>query len=136
MSNNTNAIKTELQNQIDGLRYISESEHPFELIELGEIWGEKKALNNKLEEVTGLSPIAFEYHFPDTFFENTIKDMDKADKEMMTLSDRYQSLYDFLRSNFDEIQVIKSGDGSADVLIVLLTKDKDCFVLRTQLIEA
>jgi len=131
MSNNTTEIRSLLLNHIDGLFYTSESENPFELIELGQIWGEEKALIKKLHETARLPLVAFEYYFPDSFFESIITSLAQSDGGNMVTSDRYRALYDFIRSSFEEIQVIKSGQKTIDILIVLLTKDKDCFVLRT-----
>lgn len=129
---NINAFKNSILTSTNELLYISESENPWVL----------EDLDNKTEEeiqqwISSLhnGEPAIEVN-PDDFFDRYITSQKMSGDEVMIAdADRYEQLYQLLKSSSNKIQVWRCGKIQVGVYVVIITEDGQSLVLKTTSIE-
>lgn len=116
----------------EGLYYISETDHPFELSELD--------INEPVEEqlVTLFnreSGTLVEKQTLDYFFRNMVKTYDDATPDDLSRAERFRELKDTLNETLNNIEVYRLGDVTIDAVVVGTTKDGKLITLSTKLVE-
>lgn len=119
-------LKQQLEQLISSLIYLSESEAPFELIDIS--GGDKNELIEHHEK-------NIETLNRDFFFNNLIFEQDMSDEFVALQSQKYKTLYEFIKENFADIKIIKCGEVNKTVLIFLETPNAERFILKTHSVE-
>jgi hypothetical protein len=115
----------------EGLLFMSESDHPFEVIHF-------ELANNTIEQhIQALAkkdnPI--EQQSLDYFFRNAIKVYPEADETQKQMAQRYQSLQSLLQTSLKDVLVYRIGTVNIDAFIIGRLPDGTYGGLQTKLIE-
>jgi hypothetical protein len=127
------AFKNQLTKLTDGLFYMSESDYPFEFIELN---------NNNPEEI---KKEIIELHPPDSpvetvkaddFFNKLIHSyLASGDDFLISTAKNYDKLYSFISNHATEVNIIRCGRIEVGIYIVIYLKREGVTVLKTTSIE-
>lgn len=127
-----NAFKNSIVTSTNDLLYISESESPWVLEDLGH--KTKEEIKRWISSLHNGEP-AIEVDAKD-FFDRHITSQKMSGDEMMIVdADRYEQLYELLKSSSNEIQVWRCGKIQVGVYVVIITEDGQSLVLKTTSIE-
>lgn len=123
-----------LEQAIDGLLYMSESDEPFEVVQ----WpGDGKPVDaQKLLKLTSSkpgTPIIVMY-LEDFFSDLTVDQQWYGDEEKAT-TEKYRNLEASIRQNLSDIQVFKIGKTQVDIYIIGTTMDGDWAGVKTTSVE-
>ncbi|AOM77275.1 nuclease A inhibitor family protein [Pedobacter steynii] len=130
-----NQILPELSTRIQGLFYLSESEAPLVIEQLGAL--SKEQVSTKIAELNAAAPDALVTVEPDAFFEKILKSADPNDDIVIANANKFQELHSFLKSNFSGIQVTRIEDGvKVPIIITAFLPDNTCVALNTYAIES
>jgi hypothetical protein len=125
-------ILEKLESLTHGLLYISESEHPFDIL----MWNDVKTPEEFVSKIAlshgvlSVEPVDVEQ-----FFFNLTDQQDRQDGFMPEQAFRYRTLHTFLQEHLSQLLVIKSGKGQKDVFIAGFTPVQNCIALHTVSIE-
>lgn len=124
-------IKLQLAVLTDGLLYISESERPFDVME---ITGDAVAF---FSSVTNLPAADFTSADAGDFFSKMIRNAsaDPADAVMMQLGKRYEALQGFLDANLTALRLYRAGSREVHIFISGKTANGRELALHTAAVE-
>jgi len=132
MVKNTLAV---LQNAVEGLLYMSESDEPFQVVHLrGDSPG-----GLKTAQVLALcgrkrgAPV--KSVAPAEFFKDLVQEQDWHGKEEKATVRRYRDLLRILREQLSEPKVFRVGQIQVDILIIGKTKDGQWAGIKTRAVE-
>jgi hypothetical protein len=114
-----------------GLLYISESDRPFEVVELksNDVEKEIKQMAQKPGDT------AVETQTVDYFFRNMIKTYPPSSEEEQATAQRFLKLREVLKQNLAGVQVYRIGSIQVDAFLIGKLQDGNYGGLRTRLIE-
>jgi hypothetical protein len=113
------AFRADLASAADGLRYLSEADHPFDAVAFPGAGAD--ALNpDRVAQLVGSTATDVEEVPLDRFFAGMIENADPADPVGQALVPRYKALRDTLRQRMPDVRVFRLG-----------RTDMDCYVLGT-----
>ncbi len=130
---NTNIIEI-LKQSSTGLLMMSESEYPFEVIN----WGSKcePLTTQKILQITNhpqdslIEEVELEYLFRNIAFAQEWHDEHQKQEVV-----KFQTLFNTLKDNLEEIKVYRVGTSSIDIYIIGKTPTDDLIGLSTKAIE-
>ena len=126
----TASFKKKLIESTRLLLYSSESDYPFELLDLG------KKESKQLQSYIASLPAPVEHISARDFFNKYINILEKnGDKEMKKIAERYKKLQNFLSTNASDVSVWRSGKIQVGIYILISTREGLTFVLKTTSIE-
>ena len=116
-----------------GLQYISESDHPLELVVMKE---NKEGLEKEIRALSGKGGEQnIETQTLDYFFRNHVKAYPEDSKLQTENIQRFKNLVKTLNENLSDIKVYRIGEIQVDAFIIGKLKDGRYAGLRTKLIE-
>lgn len=115
----------------DGLLYMSESENEFSIYEVED----EEELAGMMEDVADQSRANFREENYTLFFDRVVAALDTSDPVMNELKQKYEKLFDYLQSDFEEIQVLIGGDVVQHIFIKCSRSGANTFLLHTISIE-
>lgn len=122
----------EIKESADGLLFISESDHPLELITFtkpaGSISDYLKKVSNKKDDA------AVETQTLEYFFRNMAR-INEEDENSQNTARRFKQLQTVLQKNLKNIQVYRIGSVQVDAFIIGELPDGNYAGLQTRLIE-
>jgi hypothetical protein len=127
------AFKNQLTKFTDGLFYMSESDYPFEFIDLNNTNPEE--INN---EIIALHPpdSPIETLNADDFFNKLIQAyLASGDDFLISTAKKYDKLYSFISNHATEVNIIRCGRIEVGIYIVIYLKKGGVTVLKTTSIE-
>ncbi len=127
-----NSDLQQIQGAAQGLFFLSESDHPFEIVQLkqqGSIENELSGLANK-PAGTDIEKITLDY-----FLHNMTEINPDATSEQHDIAQRFNRLQDILKEKLSDIQVYRVGSIQIDAFIIGRLNDGTYAGLRTKLIE-
>ncbi|PSL45602.1 nuclease A inhibitor-like protein [Chitinophaga niastensis] len=131
------AVRDQLEPLLQDMLYISESEYPLELLNLG-TYTDDAALYSTVSQETSI-PFdgAVVKEDADIFFEETISNLiNGGDSVSAGLGKKYEQLYAFVQSTFPERWVSRVTIGAeVNICIIGITADNECSVIKTLAIE-
>lgn len=128
-----NAFNKQLSKLTEGLFYMSESDYPFEVIQLKNTAPEK-IKKEIIELYPPDSPI--ENLKADDFFNKLIQGyLASGDDTLISMAKSYDKLYSFISNHASEVSVIRCGRIEVGIYIVILLKNGGVTVLKTTSIE-
>jgi|GEM_PF-6283762 len=104
-----------------GLFYITESEHPFEVLDWSDIHN-----NNQLEQkIAAHSSSQLPVSPMDTgnFFARIIRNAQLSGDEAMVFADGFRALYAYLQGNFSDIKMYWTGKITVHIYVACSTGD-------------
>ena len=117
----------------EGLLFISESDHPFELVLIED---KPASISNKIIQLAKKpAGTAVEKQDLDYFFRNMIKVYPEFSTAQKITAQRFSSLVKVLRENLTDIHVYRVGEVQVDAFIIGQLKNGQYAGLRTKLIE-
>ncbi len=131
ITRNMNDIE-KITSAVEGLYYISETDHPFELRELDVKEPVEQQLLTMFNHGSGT---LVEKQTLDYFFRNMVKTYDAATPDDVSRAERFRKLKDTLNETLNNIEVYRLGDVSIDAVVVGTTKDGKLLSLSTKLVE-
>ena len=126
-------LKKSLVPLLDQLLYSSESDYPFEFLDLN-----KKSMDELQQSIKALYPAdAPSSTMPGAdFFNRYIHKLEiSGDDVMVAIAERYRKLQSFLATNSKDVSVWRFGATQVGVYIVIQTTDSEILVLKTTSIE-
>jgi hypothetical protein len=113
----------------EGLTYMSETDAPFEVVELGK-------LADPVKTLSGLYPGAeVETVTLDHFFRHAVKVEPGSSSVVRTNAERFQALAALLKKSLGDIRVYRVGTINIDALIIGRLADGSYGGLKTKLVE-
>jgi hypothetical protein len=122
----------QIQQAAQGLFFLSESDYPFEIVQLqkaGSIENELLALANK-PAGTAIEKTTLDY-----FLRNMTRIDPDASSEQHDTAQRFKHLQEILKEKLSDIHVYRIGHVQIDAFIIGKLKDGSYGGLRTKLIE-
>ena len=121
----------EIADAAEGLVFMSESDHPFEVVQLKSKKVEKeiKQLAQKSADTT------METQTVDYFFRNMVKTYPGYSADQQETAERFLKLRELLKQKLKEVQVYRLGSIQVDAFIIGKLQDGSYGGLRTKLIE-
>jgi len=122
----------QIQQAAQGLFFLSESDYPFEIVQLEKavsIENELLVLANK-PAGTAIEKTTLDY-----FLRNMTRIDPDATSEQHDIAQRFKRLQDILKEKMSDIQVYRVGSIQVDAFIIGKLKDGSFSGLRTKLIE-
>jgi hypothetical protein len=122
----------EIKKASEGLLFISETDHPFEIVELKE----GNNIEEMLLQLTGKAPgPPIETQTLDHFFRNHIKSYETDTDEQKQNIRRFIQLKNVLNEHLSNIKVYRIGEVQVDAFIIGQLKNGKYAGLRTKLVE-
>jgi len=118
----------------EGLLYLSESEHEFDVFGLSGITSENE-LKAALLHQEQLEDMEVAPDDAAMFFIKLTKLADPNDDFMMEQASRFEALQGFLEKNFQDIQLYRAGKIQVHIFITATNADQDYLVLHTMAVE-
>ena len=125
-------IQQELSAYTKGLLYMSESERPFEVVDLGMV--KDNQVTDKIKEVYKVQ--ALEERDSTAFFDKVKNSADPNDEQMHAYVKQMLALQQYLQTTFSKVQVYRAGTVEVSIFIVGQTSDGKCMLLHTVAIES
>ncbi len=121
-----------IKDAAEGLLYRSESDYPFELVQLNT---SSSLEQNLIQLSTNIKNAKVEKVTLEHFFRNMIKVYpdDVAEQEMMAL--KYKNLQDVLQHELQDVTVYRVGEVLVDAFIIGKLPDGTYAGLRTKMVE-
>ena len=121
----------EIADAAEGLVFMSESDHPFEVVQLKSKKVEKeiKQLAQKSADTT------METQTVDYFFRNMVKTYPGYSADQQETAERFLKLRELLKQKLKQVQVYRLGSIQVDAFIIGKLQDGSYGGLRTKLIE-
>jgi hypothetical protein len=121
----------QVQKAAEGLLFMSESDYPFEVIQLPSVTGTIE------EEIKGIVKLDLpvETQTLDDFFRNAIKDNPEANEQQQQTTQRFRQLKEVLERELTNVQVYRTGSVEIKVFIIGQLQDGSYGGLTTKLIE-
>ncbi len=116
----------------EGLYYISETDHPFELRELN---GKEPVEQQLLAMFNRGSGTLAEKQTLDYFFRNMVKADENATNDDRSRAEKFTRLKAVLAETLKNIEVYRLGEVTIDAVVVGITKDGKLLSLHTKLVE-
>ncbi len=117
----------------DGLLFISESDHPFELVHIED---NPSSIENKIMQLAKKpAGTTIEKQDLDYFFRNMVKVYPEFSTAQKNTARRFADLVKVLKENLTDIHVYRVGDVQVDAFIIGQLKNGQYAGLRTKLIE-
>ncbi len=126
-----NSVITEIKKAAEGLLFLSESDHPFEIITFSKPNGSVEDHLKKLAKKD--SPV--ETQTLEYFFRNMSRINEGDDPEQQTTAKKFQQLQIILNKSLKNIMVYRIGSVQVDAFIIGELPDGSYAGLRTLLIE-
>jgi hypothetical protein len=114
----------------EGLLFISETDHPFEIVELKD----GNNIEGMLLQLTGKAP-PIETQTLDHFFRNHVKSYETDTEEQKQNIQRFIQLKNVLNEHLSNIKVYRIGEVQVDAFIIGQLKNGKYAGLRTKLVE-
>ena len=115
-----------------GLRYISETDHPFEVRELDP---NKHVAESVLALCNREPGTQVEKQTLDYFFRNMVKVYPGASDEEQALAKRFMQLQVLLQQKLEDVEVYRLGEITIDAVIAGKLENGNLLVLKTKLVE-
>jgi hypothetical protein len=131
LSFNMNPQLEQLEKSAAGLLFMSESDHPFEVIQLPPLSGTIE------EEIKGIVKLDLpvETQTLEYFFRNATKEDAEMGEEQRQTAQRFRDLKKVLETELTNVQVYRTGSVEIKVFIIGQLKDGSYGGLTTKLIE-
>lgn len=120
-----------IQKAADGLLFMSESDHPFEIVQFTL---DASTVEQQLQ-VIAQKELRVEQQSLEYFFRNAIKEYPDANEPQKQTARRFKALQELLKSELKGVQVYRIGEIQIDAFIIGQLKDGTYGGLRTKLIE-
>ncbi len=132
MSNVNSELINILTEATGDLRWMSESDYPFQVF----VWEERELTAEQLREKTGHAPDSpLETKELEQFFAPALREYDWHDEEDKETVRRYRSLGQTLQYYLSDIRVYRLGEVEIDVYIIGKTRLGNLAVLATKAVE-
>jgi hypothetical protein len=116
----------------DGLLFMSESDYPFELIELSN----NSSIESQLLQLSGKdASTAIEKQTLEYFFRNSVTSYPTDDAVQKQTIQRFQNLKNIIEQTLKDIEVYRIGSVQIDAFIIGQLSDGTYGGLKTKLIE-
>jgi hypothetical protein len=126
-------IIEELRKASEGLLFMSEIDHPFEIVRLGEEPELNEQLLREFAKASADDPV--EQRGVDEFFRPAVSEPDWKTTEELALARRYQSLLRLLKDNLKEVRVYTVGKINMPVFILGKSAEGNWLGLKTRIVE-
>ncbi|MFD3000894.1 nuclease A inhibitor family protein [Pontibacter toksunensis] len=131
----TTYLLQQLRTASEGLAYVSETDHPFEVVHLPDVKDSNSlpsALKNMaaLPEDEKVETVELPY-----FFRNLTRDEPEAGEEENNTARRFRKLQELLEQNLQEVKVYRMGKRRIKAYILGRTGAGDFAGLQTMLVE-
>lgn len=129
----TEELLDELRGAAEGLTFMSESDHPVEVVRLE---GAEAPTHERLRRLAGLGPeSAVEEVGVEHFFRVAAGEQEwKGEAELMTAR-RFQRLVGLLKSNLRDLKVYRLGEIDIKVYVLGRTHSGDWLGVQTRVVE-
>ena len=121
----------QIQEASNGLLFLSESDHPFEMVELKSNDIEKEVRQLALKPADSV----IEKQTVDYFFRNMVKTYQGYSQEQLATAQKFLKLQELVKQKLKDAQVYRIGTIQVDAFIIGQLHDGTIGGLRTKLIE-
>lgn len=120
-----------IQKTAEGLLFMSESDHPFEVVQFTL---DASTVEQQLQAIAQ-KELPVEKQSLEYFFRNATKEYPEAYEPQKQIARRFQALQELLKSELKDVEVYRIGEIQIDAFIIGQLKDGTYGGLRTKLIE-
>ncbi len=124
----------QIQQLINGLLYLSESEAAFDVHQWPDVHREQEAIS-KIASTHQISESSVEIGNARDLFYKLIEEQDMEDEFVKEQSQRYKTLQQHLAENYELIGLFKTPAPVRDMYIICLQPGKPTLALHTQSVE-
>jgi hypothetical protein len=121
----------QIQEASEGLLFMSETDHPFEIVAFrsSEVEKEMRQLSGKGNDAV------IEKQTVDYFFRNMVRVYPSYPDDQRSVAQRFLKLQELLKQKLKDVQVYRIGSIQVDVFIIGQLKDGGYGGLRTKVVE-
>ena len=133
-ANSAEALRTELNTTADGLRYVSEADHPFDFVAFPDAPPDALSVE-RIAAVVGKPGAPVEEVTLERFFSGMIESADPADAATQALVPRFRTLRDQLRERMPDVRAFRVGQVEMDCYLLGTVPSGGIAGLHTQALE-